>query len=493
MNAVLLEQITRARRRGVPLIGISTPDQPAIVAEFPKKDCPVIGWDVARGLYGLNDKGADAMTTMEGGEKLKMPGPAMMALAKLAPDTVVLAQNLGRHLADAVVAQAVVNLRDPFKGSGRCLVILGPDVVLPQELRHDVIVLEDPLPDDEGYKSVIEATHKGVTPPLPMPEDVSGHVAALRGLSAFESEQVAAMALDAKGMPSSRLWEHTARAVSKISGLTMSLDGPPLEDVKGMDYLVETYRALFSGPRRPRLVMLLDEVEKALAGLGVRGGAGDNTGVAQDALSQLLVALEEKGWGAASCILLGVPGSGKTVFAKSLGTAYGVPMIRADLGAMTGSLKGQSEAKIREAMRAVASVGGDRVAVIATCNKLEVLPPEFKRRFRLQTWYSDVAGREEKDQLWKVYLPKYGFTVKDQPKDDDGFTGANIRDACELAYSLGRSPAEAAERIIPVVKADPDVVNQLREFASGRFLDVSKPGRYQTPGKFAPAQRKVAV
>lgn len=495
MNAKLLASIDKAVRRGVPLVGLSSPDQPAIVNALvtSKVAASIVGWDAARGLYGLTPQGEAALTVVPmTGEKARSAAVAMISIASLPKDTVVLAQNLGRHLADAVTVQAVVNLRDSFKSNGRVLFIMDPDVKLPPELRHDVVLLEDPLPDDEGYRAVVAQTFKNAEEKAP--ENLDDQVAALRGLSSFEAEQVAAMELDVDGIASSRLWQHTAKVISKVKGLTMSLDGPPLEDVKGMSMLIQTYQFLFRGPMRPRLVLLLDEVEKSLGGLGSKGGPGDNTGVTQDALMILLVVLEELGWGARSCILLGLPGCGKTVFAKSLGKAYGAPMIRADLGAMTGSLKGESQGMIRDAMRAISSVGGEHVAVIATCNKLEVLPAEFKRRFRLQTWYADLPGREEKDQLWRVYLPKYGFTVKDQPKEDDGFTGANIRDACEMAFSLGVKPDNAAQLIIPVAKSDPDVVESLRTFASNRFLDVSKPGRYQKPGPLTVAGgRKVSI
>src|SRR5205823_433497 len=49
-------------------------------------------------------------------------------------------------------------------------------------------------------------------------------------------------------------------------------------------------------------------------------------------------------------LLLGVPGSGKSQFAKSLGTEVGRPTISLDLGALKGSLVGQTEERTRLAL-----------------------------------------------------------------------------------------------------------------------------------------------
>src|SRR5262249_58907943 len=50
-------------------------------------------------------------------------------------------------------------------------------------------------------------------------------------------------------------------------------------------------------------------------------------------------------------LLLGVPGSGKSCFAKALGNEAGRPTLTLDLGALYGSLVGATEANVRQALR----------------------------------------------------------------------------------------------------------------------------------------------
>ena len=50
-------------------------------------------------------------------------------------------------------------------------------------------------------------------------------------------------------------------------------------------------------------------------------------------------------------LLLGVPGTGKSAFAKALGTETGRPTLILDIGSLMGSLVGQTEQNIRQALK----------------------------------------------------------------------------------------------------------------------------------------------
>ena len=54
-----------------------------------------------------------------------------------------------------------------------------------------------------------------------------------------------------------------------------------------------------------------------------------------------------------SMLLLGIPGCGKSLAAKSIAKILKWPLIRFDVGALKGSLVGQSEANMREALKEV--------------------------------------------------------------------------------------------------------------------------------------------
>ena len=52
-------------------------------------------------------------------------------------------------------------------------------------------------------------------------------------------------------------------------------------------------------------------------------------------------------------LLLGVPGTGKSAFAKALGNETGRPTLSLDVGAMMGSLVGQTEQNVRRALKTI--------------------------------------------------------------------------------------------------------------------------------------------
>jgi len=485
MSTELVEKIVKARKVGVPLLSVSTPDQFALaeaIANALPKDQPAVSWDCARGLRGLNEEGKNALAGVGSAGEIEASKVASLAFGLLVPKlpkkSTVIALNLQRHFYDPEIVQAVANLRDPFKKSGRILVALAPAVDLPAELRADVVALDDPLPDDAGYSTIIERVHGAIPGSAPATIELAPFVPAVRGLSAFVAEQVLAMSIDTKArtLVKADAWKLKREAIGQTRGLSMTLDGPALADVKGLDQLVGAYRLLFSGPRRPECIVLIDEVEKMMAGLGSGGGPGDNTGVTQDALMNILTSME--GWGWTGSILVGIPGGGKTMFGEAIGAAHGVPLVKLDVGAMKQKHVGESEAAFREAMRAIRNVGRDRVVVLATCNQISAMPPELQSRFRLGTWYIDLPGEEERDAMANVYRARYGLHPHAPMPDMVGWTGREIRNACENAYAFGISPKEAARYLVPISKAEPTSIERLRSLAHGRFLSAAEPGVY---------------
>lgn len=260
----------------------------------------------------------------------------------------------------------------------------------------------------------------------------------------------------------------------------MTLDGPDLADLRGLDSVVGMLNDLWLGPEPPELIVRVDEMDKSFAGLGSHGGPGDNTGISQDMHQQFLTAMEGNGW--LGALLFGVRGGGKTVLSEAIGKAHGIPTIAMDTGAMKGGIVGTSEAAVRDAFRTIKSIGGKRVLVLGTCNKMDVFPSELLRRFKLNVYYFDLLTAEERDALWPVYLAKYGFPLDSARPDDEGWTGAEIRNCCELAYKLRRPVATVgATMIVPFTTSNPQLLEALRTQAEGKYLSASYAGAYRKP------------
>ncbi len=480
------DTFTRARRAGVPLIVIGTPDQFATMATLTQlvgDKIPVIAWDATRGLRSLNKAGATTLSTASGGLKpneLRMsttnPTSAMEIAEKFADSTLFFMVNLHRFIMDPFVATSICNLRDLFKQNERTLVGLGPMFDLPQELRQDVIVLDEPLPDDEKIGDIIENLCKFNS--VKVGKDVLNRATdALRGLSSFAVEQVGAMALRKTGPDIEELWERKKSAISQVKGLTLTTTGPTFSDLGGNQAISAFGQRLFRNEEKsPKAVVRIDEIEKALAGAGTLG-AGDSTGVSQDMLGVILQWMEDGGND--GLIAVGPPGSGKSLFSKALGLTFGRPVVAMDLGAMKGSYVGESERAIREACKVIDGIASGRAFIVATCNKLDVLPPELRRRFRSGIWFFDLPTKEERDVIWTLNLTKYSLDASQPRPEDAEWTGAEIRNCCDLAYRLDCTLIDAATFIVPVARADAKGIDTLRTAAEGKFPSASYADTYQ--------------
>ena len=152
-------------------------------------------------------------------------------------------------------------------------------------------------------------------------------------------------------------------------------------------------------------------------------------------------------------LLVGVPGCGKSLTAKAIATAWGVPLLRVDLGALKSKFVGESEGNLRKAFRVIEAIGRcvvwldeiekalqgatsgsadggvsadalgavlswmqERTSdafVIATANDVEGLPPELLRKGRFDdVWFIDLPNEMERDRVLAATLRSYGRAVE---------------------------------------------------------------------------------
>jgi hypothetical protein len=486
----LIENIKSARMSGVPLIAVESQDQPATLDAVSTaiENAAHVVWDCINGLRHQNPAGELALKDL--GADVLRDSPrivnALRAALKLPKGAMLYLYNSHAFMNEPPAVQGIQNLREAFKESKRMLVMLGPSFAdMRTELQADVIVLQEPLPTEEQLGALITDLHEAADKVLDKAK-LPGMVDALRGLPAlFTAEQVAAMSFRKAGLDMDALWERKEAAINATKGLTITRSTTKYADLAGMDTIQTFLKRYQSGPRPFRLVLFWDEIEKMMAGAG--GEAQDSSGVSSDFLGVCLKMMEEMGW--AGLILLGVPGSGKTALGDATSGEFNVPRISMDFGAMKGKFVGDSESAVRTAFNVVKALGGEDVLVIATCNRLKNLPPEFRRRFWLGNWYYDVPTVEEQEPIKRIYEKKFGCG-SDWPDTTD-WTGAEIRNCARLTQRLGCSLREAGEYVVPIAKADPDSLEQLRAVADGRFLSVSKPGTWSmNKPEAATAQKK---
>jgi len=220
------------------------------------------------------------------------------------------------------------------------------------------------------------------------------------------------------------------------------------------------------------------------------------------------------------CLVVGVPGTGKSLTAKCVASAWGLPLLRFDVGAIFGKFVGESESKMRDALKtagaiapaivwidelekAFAGVGGSGagdsgttsrvfgtfltwlqegsggIFVIATANNVADLPPEFTRAGRFDAiWWVDLPSSVERVAIVDVMCRKYKRCSQIDPGPcvlaSDGLTGAEIEEgfkgALNLAFEDDRDPTtedvvESLKEVVPVTQSYGEKLEVMRAWA----------------------------
>ena len=221
-------------------------------------------------------------------------------------------------------------------------------------------------------------------------------------------------------------------------------------------------------------------------------------------------------------LLLGPSGTGKSQFCKALGNETGRPTLLLDVGSLMGSLVGQSESNLRQALRiadamspcilfcdelekALSGVGsqGDSgvstrlfgnlltwlsdhdsdVFFVGTSNDISKLPPEFTRAERFDgVFFLDLPNVSERDAIWTLYRSQFGIPESQARPDDTSWTGAEVKACCRLAALLDVTLHQAAKNIVPVAVTAAESVEKLRTWATGRCLCANNPGIFSRDG-----------
>lgn len=504
-----LQPFVRARRAGCPLIAISTADPAATVKKCraalngKAQSTPVFVWDVVRGimpdLTAETDSAANEATKRvwealnlnpdgQPGPVLSDPVQCLAALVQSAdkltvqhPDdadrkigSLVFMVHANRWLEDYAAMQAVWNCRLVFEPLGACLVLLGPSIKLPAELKNDVVLINEPLPDHPELTGILDDLADDVGMSQDKITEKDRIVDTVSGTSAFGARQILAMGLTKDGFDQDTLWERKVKMIEQTPGLSVWRGSSSFQAIGGLDGLKEYCRDILTSGNTPvGAVVFVDEIEKAMAG----ATGGDMSGTSQDQMGAVLRVMQDRNY--TGIIEVGHAGCGKSEIAKACGAIARCPTISLDLGAMKGSLVGQSEQQIRAALDVIEAVSGGSAFWIATCNKIASLPPELRRRFTLGTYFVDLPTKEEREAIWPIWIAKFGLKTRQALPACDGWTGAEIRAACDIAHRTGRTLTEASRRVVPIIRSNPEAVESLRALAHNRFIDARTGEVYQ--------------
>lgn len=450
----------------------------------------VIGWDIADQFKVLSQ---EAKVEFKADTKDQMG--ALKAIEDCKEKNVFILKDFHEFWDNPLVKRKLRNMSQRLTPAGKTIIVINPSKKVPDELKDEVVVLELPMPREKELDDVLkqmEQQSKKVQVEL-TPIQRERFLQAALGLSSSQAKRVFRKAATQRGVLDEShikvITEEKRQVIRQSEALEFFPVSETMDDIGGLEQLkewLELRRGAFSEQARKY---------KLPAPKGVA--------------------------------FIGIPGTGKSLTAKAIGSIWRLPLLRLDVGALFGGLVGESEERTRRALSVANTIspcilwidemekafgqgdldGGTSmrvfgsiltwmqektspVFVVATANNIQRLPPELLRKGRFdEVFFLDLPTEEERKQIFSVLLRKYerppeSFDLDRLAKHSNGFVGAEIETAIiegmYLAFSDKARPMKdedlmaALKKLIPLAESQKETISELRGWlAQGRALSAS--------------------
>ena len=250
-------------------------------------------------------------------------------------------------------------------------------------------------------------------------------------------------------------------------------------------------------------------------------------------------------------VVVGVPGTGKSLIAKCIGSALGVPVVRFDMSAVFSKFVGDSEGRVRSALKMIEAMApcvcfvdeidkglgglqgggsdsgtssrvlGNYLTWLAECqvpifnvvtaNKVDGLPPELLRQGRFDGVFSvGLPSIEQRRQVLEIHVRKRKDVGLDEFEkaevtefltSSDRYVPAEIEGAVKngliIAFALNeefaiRHALQALREMVPMARAHEAAINRMAEWGKTNATPVEYEGGSR-PGvrKVSPPRRRI--
>lgn len=384
--------------------------------------------------------------------------------------------------------------------SGGMIMVLTNNAVWSQLQRFGMVIKIDLPTEDEMYYIIKEYIddYRSEIPIEWDDNDIREAASTLSGVTQIEAENVIAALIANKKITKADMDEirfAKDRLFSDISGLEKIDVDPNVKDIGGLAGLkkwLDEKKALLSPEKRIELK---------------RKGLQPPRGI----------------------LLVGVPGCGKSLSAKSISASWHLPLYRLDFATVQGSYVGQSEQQLKDALLTAENVspcilwideiekglsganssndGGvstrmvgqflfwlqeckKQVFVVATANDVSKLPSELLRRGRFdELFFIDLPTADERREILSLYMRKYlqvnfaGDFSDKIVEISEGFTGADLESTVrDLAYRVianenfvltEENLLTAFNNVIPLSQTSPEKIEDIRNWGKERAVPAS--------------------
>ncbi|MEW5872057.1 MAG: AAA family ATPase [Chloroflexota bacterium] len=462
---------------------------------------PCLTWDLADGFQALSEP-------PQGLPSARDPLTALEQIEKAEGEQLFVLKDFHDAWDNPQVKRKLRSLAQRLKFTRKSILVTSLSGRIPAELKDEAVVVDFPAPASQELEQVLARLTE--TPGVKVKLTPLGReklVQAALGLTAAQAQRVFAKAIVSDGVLDDRdidlVTEEKKQIIRENQALEFYSVTETPDDVGGLDVLKDWLRLR----------------ERAFTQQARDYGLPAPKGIA----------------------LIGIPGTGKSLTAKMIGGLWRLPLLRLDVGALYGSLVGESEERARQALRLAETVApcllwidemekalshGDldsgtslRVFgtiltwmqektapcfVVATANDISRLPPELLRKGRFdEIFFLDLPTRQERREIFAVHLRKRKRLPQDFDLDllaheSQGYVGAEIEqaiiDAMYVGFNAGREFStqdilEATRRQVPLSVSQREIVQALRDWLrEGRAQSASFSETREAERQFVPLE-----
>jgi SpoVK/Ycf46/Vps4 family AAA+-type ATPase len=433
-------------------------------------------WSANRGIHdGLRDDGMPISDT-------EHAAAALYYLAVRENASICVMLDLVDHLKDARTLRVLRELLELFHQGGGTLIIIDHRDEMPLVITAYATPFEISFPDEAELEKILLESLRRFHKENPIQIDITRQalktvIRNLRGLTRRQAQQIivdtVAEDLCFNSDDINRILAGK-RQILQSGGLLEYIETPvDLKEIGGLK----------------RLKHWLGQRQNALTEDAVAFGLESPRGV----------------------LMLGVQGAGKSLCAKAIATAWQRPLLRLDPGALYDRYVGESERRLRDALRqaeqmapiilwideiekgfaSAASRSTDGglsqrmfgslltwmqeheapVFLVATANDIEALPPELLRKGRFdEIFFVDLPSTTTRKEIFAIHLKKRKrnpkvFDLDALAEASEGFSGAEIEQAIisGLHMVFGTKDDLATEHVLKALQDSPPLSVTMRE------------------------------
>ena len=408
-----------------------------------------------------------------------------------AGDAIFVLRDFHPYMNDPQVVRKLRDLAHTLKDAYKNVILLSPILEVPVELEKEIAVVDFPLPGREELRELALEIARGV-PPEKLKFDLGGGISdavadAALGLTAEEARNVYSKSLVKTGrLDVDEINAEKKQIIRKSKILEFFQPSEQLGDVGGLDYLKDWLR----------------KRQKAFSKEAREFGLPEPRGL----------------------LLIGLPGCGKSLVAKAVGSLWQLPLLRLDVGKIFAGLVGSSEENMRNAIKTAESIApcilwldelekgfsGSQsssfsdagttarvfgsfvtwlqektapVFVIATANQVTLLPPELLRKGRFdEIFFVDLPDAREREEIFRIHVHKrrrdtQRFDLGALARQSEGFSGSEIEqavisalyDAFDVGRDLGTADiTQAVGETVPLSRTMETELSTIRNWARSR-------------------------